>query len=110
MLDHADTVLIGAGASLSTSAGFTYDGARFEKYFSDFAAKYGSGVLAPEPYFEFVCALFHNYLYAASAAVTRPADHQLSLYALLQLGSVTDDSNQSVTFRERCKHIHRVIQ
>lgn len=49
VLDHADTVVIGAGAGLSTSAGFTYDGARFEKYFSDFAAKYGSGVLAPEP-------------------------------------------------------------
>ena len=40
-LDRADAVVIGAGAGLSTSAGFTYDGARFEKYFSDFAAKYG---------------------------------------------------------------------
>ena len=40
-LDHADAVVIGAGAGLSASAGFTYDGARFEKYFSDFAAKYG---------------------------------------------------------------------
>ena len=40
-LDHADAVVIGAGAGLSTSAGFTYDGARFEKYFSDFAEKYG---------------------------------------------------------------------
>ena len=34
-------MVIGAGAGLSTSAGFTYDGARFETYFSDFAAKYG---------------------------------------------------------------------
>ncbi len=40
-LDHADAVVIGAGAGLSASAGFTYDGERFEKYFSDFAAKYG---------------------------------------------------------------------
>ena len=40
-LSEADTVVIGAGAGLSTSAGFTYDGARFETYFSDFAAKYG---------------------------------------------------------------------
>lgn len=40
-LSEADTVVIGAGAGLSTSAGFTYDGARFEKYFSDFAVKYG---------------------------------------------------------------------
>lgn len=40
-LDRADIVIIGAGAGLSTSAGFTYTGERFEKYFSDFARKYG---------------------------------------------------------------------
>ena len=33
--------VIGAGAGLSTAAGFTYTGERFAKYFSDFAAKYG---------------------------------------------------------------------
>ena len=40
-LSDAKTVLIGAGAGLSTSAGFTYSGERFEKHFSDFRAKYG---------------------------------------------------------------------
>ena len=40
-LSEADTVVIGAGAGLSTSAGFNYTGERFEKYFSDFAEKYG---------------------------------------------------------------------
>ena len=30
-LDGADAVVIGAGAGLSTSAGFTYSGERFEK-------------------------------------------------------------------------------
>ena len=40
-LDAADAVVIGAGAGLSTSAGFTYSGERFERYFSDFAEKYG---------------------------------------------------------------------
>jgi len=40
-LDEADAVVIGAGAGLSTSAGFTYDGERFQKYFADFEAKYG---------------------------------------------------------------------
>ena len=39
-LIDADTVVIGAGAGLSTSAGFVYNGERFEKYFFDFAAKY----------------------------------------------------------------------
>ena len=40
-LDAADAVVIGAGAGLSTSAGFTYSGERFERHFSDFAQKYG---------------------------------------------------------------------
>ncbi len=39
-IDEADAVVIGAGAGLSTSAGFIYTGERFDKYFSDFAAKY----------------------------------------------------------------------
>lgn len=40
-LDTADAVVIGAGAGLSASAGFTYGGERFHQYFSDFEAKYG---------------------------------------------------------------------
>ena len=52
IISEAGTVVIGAGSGLSTSAGFTYSGERFEKYFSDFAAKYGfqdmySGGFAP---------------------------------------------------------------
>lgn len=35
-----DTVLIGAGAGLSTSAGLTYSGERFERYFFDFAERF----------------------------------------------------------------------
>ncbi|MBR1856265.1 MAG: Sir2 silent information regulator family NAD-dependent deacetylase [Oribacterium sp.] len=38
---EADAVVIGAGAGLSTSAGFVYNGERFEKHFSDFGKKYG---------------------------------------------------------------------
>ncbi len=41
LLSTSDAVVIGAGAGLSTSAGFTYSGERFRKYFSDFARKYG---------------------------------------------------------------------
>lgn len=40
-LNECDAVVIGAGAGLSTSAGFVYSGERFEKYFSDFEKKYG---------------------------------------------------------------------
>ena len=39
-LINAEAVVIGAGAGLSTSAGFTYSGERFERYFSDFIEKY----------------------------------------------------------------------
>ncbi|UTC81760.1 SIR2 family NAD-dependent protein deacylase [Treponema denticola] len=41
VLSEAETIVIGAGSGLSTSAGFTYSGERFEKYFSDFEVKYG---------------------------------------------------------------------
>lgn len=40
-LDTADGIVIGAGAGLSASAGFTYSGKRFEKYFFDFAKRFG---------------------------------------------------------------------
>ena len=40
-LQDCDAVVIGAGSGLSTAAGFTYNGERFKKYFSDFAEKYG---------------------------------------------------------------------
>ena len=39
-LSTCDAVLIGAGSGLSTSAGFTYSGERFERYFYDFIEKY----------------------------------------------------------------------
>ena len=39
-LEQAETVIVGAGAGLSTAAGFTYSGERFQTYFGDFASKY----------------------------------------------------------------------
>ena len=39
-LRDADAILIGAGAGLSTAAGFTYAGERFERFFPDFIKKY----------------------------------------------------------------------
>ena len=39
-LADAEAVIVGAGAGLSTSAGFVYDGERFQTHFGDFAAKY----------------------------------------------------------------------
>lgn len=39
-LADCDAVVIGAGAGLSSSAGFIYSGERFERYFHDFIEKY----------------------------------------------------------------------
>lgn len=39
-VENADAVVVGAGAGLSTSAGFTYTGKRFEDDFGDFIREY----------------------------------------------------------------------
>ncbi len=40
-LETADAIVVGAGAGLSASAGFVYDGERFHRFFADFEEKYG---------------------------------------------------------------------
>ena len=40
-IEKAEAIIIGAGAGLSESAGLTYSGKRFIRYFSDFQQKYG---------------------------------------------------------------------
>lgn len=61
-------MVIGAGAGLSTAAGFTYTGKRFERHFSDFARKYGirdmySGGFYPFPTREEFWAYWSRYIY-----------------------------------------------
>ena len=38
-IQEADAIVIGAGAGLSTAAGYEYAGERFNRYFSDFEGK-----------------------------------------------------------------------
>ncbi|MDE6596088.1 MAG: Sir2 silent information regulator family NAD-dependent deacetylase [Oscillospiraceae bacterium] len=52
-LNASEAVVIGAGAGLSTAAGFTYTGERFEKYFSDFIEKYGFTDMYTAGFFSF---------------------------------------------------------
>ena len=40
-IKSADAIVIGAGAGLSTAAGYTYSGARFERWFFDFKERLG---------------------------------------------------------------------
>lgn len=65
---QADAVMIGAGSGLSTSAGFTYSGERFRKYFGDFAEKYEisdiySGGFYPYPTLEEYWAWWSRHIY-----------------------------------------------
>ncbi len=64
----ADAIVIGAGAGLSTAAGFTYSGERLQKYFVDFVSKYGfkdmySGGFYPFPTLEEQWAYWSRYIY-----------------------------------------------
>lgn len=67
-LVECDAVVIGAGAGLSTSAGLTYSGERFEKYFFDFKEKFGitdmySGGFYPFPNEETLWAWWARHIY-----------------------------------------------
>ena len=67
-IETADAVIIGAGAGLSASAGFTYTGKRFEQHFSDFIRKYGfhdmySGGFYPFKTLEEHWAYWSRYIY-----------------------------------------------
>lgn len=82
-IDSADAIVIGAGAGLSTSAGFTYDGERFEQYFSDFRKKYGftdmySGGFYPYSSIREYWAYWSRYIY-----VNRYVDAPKNVYKKL---------------------------
>lgn len=64
----ADAIVIGAGAGLSTAAGLTYSGERFQKYFFDFAQRFGihdmySGGFYPFPDKETFWAWWARHIY-----------------------------------------------
>ena len=67
-IETADAIVVGAGAGLSTSAGFAYSGGRFQKYFSDFEEKYGfhdmySGGFYPFPTLEEHWAYWSRFIF-----------------------------------------------
>ncbi len=67
-IKDADAVLVGAGAGLSTAAGYIYTGERFKRFFSDFEAKYGfhdmySGGFYPYDSQEKFWAFWARYIY-----------------------------------------------
>ena len=87
-IKNSDAVVIGAGAGLSTAAGFTYSGARFEKYFSDFKGKYGfqdmySGGFYPYKSLNEYWAFWSRYIYI-NRYMDPPGDVYKDLYELVK--------------------------
>ena len=88
VLSKTETVVIGAGAGLSTAAGFTYSGARFEKYFSDFEKAFGfrdmySGGFYPFPSEEIRWAFWARNIYV-NRYMNPPRSVYQNLYSLVK--------------------------
>ena len=87
-IQTADAILIGAGAGLSTSAGFTYTGKRFTDTFADFISKYGfrdrySGGFYPVETLEEHWAYWSRYI-DINRYQDAPKDTYADLLALVQ--------------------------
>ena len=87
-IESADAIVIGAGAGLSTSAGLTYSGERFERYFFDFAKRYGirdiySGGFYPFPDDETRWAWWARHIYY-NRCIDAPKPVYASLLSLVE--------------------------
>ena len=85
---NADAVVVGAGAGLSTAAGLTYAGERFERHFGDFIAKYGltdmySAGFFPFPTLEEQWAYWSRHIWC-NRYVDPPKDTYAKLLRLLE--------------------------
>ena len=84
-------MVIGAGAGLSTSAGLVYNGERFERYFSDFRAKYGFEDMYTGGFFPFAAPEEHWAYWSRYIWVNRYMDAPKPVYdALLDLAADKD--------------------
>lgn len=83
ILDSAECVVVGAGAGLSASAGFSYSGGRFRKYFSDFEEKYHFHDMYSGGFADF-CSLEENWAYwSRFIYINRYLDAPLPVYEKL---------------------------
>lgn len=87
-IKDCDAIVIGAGAGLSTSAGFTYTGERFKKYFSDFIDRYHfydmyTGGFYPYQTLEEYWAYWSRYIYY-NRYVQAPKNTYQLLYQLMK--------------------------
>jgi NAD-dependent SIR2 family protein deacetylase len=79
-LQEAETVVIGAGAGLSTAAGFVYSGERFQTYFGDFHRKYGFADMYSGGFYPFSSPQEHWAYWSRFVYVNRYMDPPSNLY------------------------------
>ena len=79
-IETADAVVIGAGAGLSTSAGFIYNGERFHRYFPDFAARFGIRDMYEGGFYPYPNAETRWAFWARNIYVNRYMDPPKSVY------------------------------
>lgn len=82
-LETADAVIIGAGAGLSTAAGFTYSGRRFEENFPDFIKKYGFQDMYSAGFYTFESAEEHWAYWSRYIYINRYVDGDNGTYKRL---------------------------
>ncbi len=77
----SDAIIIGAGAGLSTSAGFTYSGERFNKHFADFAKRYGFSDMYTGGFYPYKTLEEHWAYWSRYIMINRYMDAPKSVYA-----------------------------
>lgn len=82
-LKEADAVIIGAGAGLSTSAGFVYNGERFRQHFRDFEAKYGFHDMYSDGFYPYATPEEHWAYWSRYIYINRYVDAPKTVYSEL---------------------------
>ena len=83
-IENTDAVVIGAGAGLSASAGFTYSGKRFEDNFADFIEKYGFKDMYSAGFYPYKTLEEHWAYWSRYIFINAPKSVYNDLYNLVQ--------------------------
>ncbi len=94
LLENAEALVVGAGAGLSTSAGFTYSGERFEQYFSDFQARYGFSDMYTGGFYPYKTLEEHWAYWSRYIMINRYMDAPIPVYE--ELFELVKDKNYFV--------------
>lgn len=82
-ISGADAIVIGAGAGMSVSAGFSYSGARFEKYFFDFIRKYDFKDMYSAGFYPFAAPEEFWAYWSRYVSINRYMDAPVPVYEML---------------------------